>query len=270
MNRKVLGVLVSIVMAALGTFVILSYVRDADKRAVAGQETVQVLVVSDTIEKGASPDELAGRVESVLIPAKTQALGSVSNLDDLGDSVTSVDLVPGEQLLSSRFIAAEALESLEAIPVPAGYLQVTVSLSPERALGGALRPGDLVAFVASFDPFDVGAVEPGELVDSNDAALDGRLSQTKTPNTTHIVLHKILVTNVQIEKLPTQAEQEDAGNQSLELAPTGNLLVTLAMEAPDIEVAVFTAEHGFVWLAWEPDDAPEAGTRIQHRGIIYR
>ena len=99
MNRKVLGVLVSIVMAALGTFVVLSYVRDADERAVAGQETVQVLVVSDTIEKGSSPDEVASRVESVLIPAKTQAIGSVSNLDDLGDSVTSVDLVPGEQLL---------------------------------------------------------------------------------------------------------------------------------------------------------------------------
>lgn len=270
MNRKVLGVVASIVMAALGTFVLLTYVKDADKRAVAGQEAVQVLVVSDAIEKGSTPDQLANRVESVLIPARTQAVGSISSLDDLGDSVASVDLVPGEQVLLSRFIAAEALEALQAIAVPAGYLQVTVSLSPERALGGALRPGDVVAFVASFEPFDVGAVEPGELIDSTDAALDGRLSQTKTPNTTHIILHKVLVTNVQIEKLPTQAEQEDAGDQNLALAPTGNLLVTLAMEAPDIESAVFTAEHGSVWLAWESEDASEAGTRIVHRGIVYR
>lgn len=270
MNRKALGVIASVVMAAVGTFVVLSYVRSADERALAGQQAVEVLVVSETIEQGAAATDVTSRVESVLVPAKTRAEGSVSDLSELGDTVAAVDLVPGEQVVAQRFVATEALEAQQSVPIPSGYLQVTFSLSPDRALGGALVPGDMVAFVASFDPFEVAAVEPGELVGSSDPALDGRLTGLQTPNTSHIVLHKILVTNVQIEKLPAPSEREDAEELSIELAPTGNLLVTLAMEAPDIETAVFTAEHGAIWLAWEPEDASEAGTRIQHRGIIYR
>ncbi|MCZ6857885.1 MAG: hypothetical protein O7F70_07790, partial [Gemmatimonadetes bacterium] len=51
--------------------------------------------------------------------------------------------------------------------------------------------------------------------------------------------------------------------------PTGNLLVTLAMEPDDVERTVFSAEFGTVWLAQESETAPDKATRIQTRGTIY-
>jgi hypothetical protein len=36
----------------------------------------------------------------------------------------------------------------------------------------------------------------------------------------------------------------------------------LALTAPDVERVTFTAEFGHVWLAAEPKDADETGTKI--------
>ena len=282
MNRKVLGVIASVVVATLGTFLVLSYVNSADERAAEGEERVEVLVVSDTVEAGESADDLVGKVEPVLVPSRVQAEYAVNSLEDLGDQVAAVELVPGEQVLSTRFVTEEALAEEVGLEIPEGLLQVTLSLSPERAVGGQLEPGDLVAFVASFEPFQLGAVEPGDLDQETLLSLITAEEPTgeggpavpnqnpQTPNTSHIILHKILVTAVQVERLPAQVDREDAEQVGVELAPTGNLLITLAVDAPSVEKVVFSAEHGSVWLADEPETASEAGTEIQDRGTIYR
>jgi pilus assembly protein CpaB len=158
---------------------------------------------------------------------------------------------------------------------------VTLSLSPERAVGGQLVPGDTVSVLASFDPFNVDYVEPGEAVDAG--GIDGNgdpifIGSTgdedgpglRTPNSTHLILHGVVVTNLQVERRPTAAEN-DADNADVpDLAPTGNLLVTLAVQPADAERIVFTAEHGFVWLAADDEDISVIDTSIQTRESIYR
>ncbi len=278
MSRRVVGLIASVVLAAAGTFVLLAYVNGAEERAAAGEEVVQVLVVEEPVARGAVGAELDRQVKVSLVPSKLRAEGAVASLDELGDRVAAVDLAPGEQLLDSRFISISELETETKIEIPDGLMQVTVSLSPERALGGRLRPGSLVGVFASFEPFDVGSVEPGgdqpievvEIVDEAAPEPGEPARNLKTPNTTHVILHKVLVTNVQIERLPTEVANPELQASSLELAPTGNLLVTLALPAPDAEKVVFTAEHGTVWLATEAEGAPEDGTTIQTRGSIYR
>ena len=278
MKRRLIGVIVAVALAAGGTFVILSYVNSAEERAVAGEETVEVLVVAEPVNRGTRGDKLGSAVKTALVPAKVRASDGVITLADLAGKVAAVDLVPGEQLLASRFVQAEELEAPARVEVPEGLLRVTVSLSPERAVGGQLVPGDLVAVVASFDPFDyliVNADEgefPGAAPVGSDPEIDlpGPLGGTqKTPNSSHVILHKVLVTNVQQERLPTDKTIDDAQEQGVDLAPTGNLLVTLAIGAPDVEKVVFSSEHGTVWLAHEPATASESGTAIQTRGTIY-
>jgi pilus assembly protein CpaB len=160
------------------------------------------------------------------------------------------------------------------VEVPEGLLEVTVALPVERAVGGTLRAGDLVAFIASFNPFTLDAVEPGEddlneFIQPTDPSVPPVV--LNTPNTSHIVIHKALVARVQTaEAQPATVATATGQNLSAEQAPTGNLLVTLAVQAPDAEKIVFTSEFGFVWLARESPTASEAGTRVQTRGTIYR
>ena len=91
----------------------------------------------------------------------------------------------------------------------------------------------------------------------------------QSPNSTRIILHGVLVTNLQAEELPRTVDQEEAAAGAPDLAPTGNLLVTLALDPADAARLVFTAEHGFVWLALEGSETADSGTAVQTRVSIY-
>jgi len=271
MDRKWIGVLISLVLAAVGTWVLVQYVNSADERALEGTETVDVLVVSEAIPEGSSIQDVSTRVERQQVPVATQAIGSVDSLSSLQGTVTAVALVPGEQIISSRFVSPQQFSEASEYVIPNDLLAVTLSLSPDRALGGELTPGDLVAVIASFGPFDINGVEPSQ-VDPDDeedpTASDEELP--KTPNTSGIIVHKAIVTNIQVEELPEDATLETAEERGSELAPTGNLLVTIATEAPYIEKVVFSAEWGSVWLAIEGELAAEEFDQVQSRPLIYR
>ncbi len=279
MNRKWLGVLASIAFVALGTFVLVRYVQGAEERALEGEETVEVLVVNTAVPRGAAADNLQGKVDTVLVPTKVQAPGSVTELSALAGTFAAVDLVPGEQLLASRFVSAEELIALDDFAVPDGLLELTLSLSPDRALGGELRPGDEVAVIASFAPFTLtedesAGVQIEEAIQQSEEdetiqQSEENTTERKTPSSTHLIIHNALVTNIQVERLPAATDEASAEQSGVELAPTGNLLVTLAMEPDDVERTVFSAEFGTVWLAQESETAPDKATRIQTRGTIY-
>ena len=51
-------------------------------------------------------------------------------------------------------------------------------------------------------------------------------------------------------------------------APTGSLLITMAVDGPALEKVVFGAENGRMWLAWEPKEANEGGTKVQTKAGV--
>ena len=285
MSKRWMGVAASVVLVLVGAFLLVRYVQGADERALEGEETVEVLVVTAAVDRGTAAEDLEGKVEITLVPVKLQTPGSVADLSTLDGTFASVDLVPGEQLLSSRFVTAGSLAVLDDYPLPDGLLEVTLSLSPERALGGSLRPGDAVAVIASFDQFTLTGEEPVDVqtqtsVGESSEADDGTGSETtvqtetitvttQTPSSTHLIIHQAIVTNVQVERLPTTTDEETAEESGVELAPTGNLLVSLAMDPEDVERTVFTAEFGTVWLALESETAGDGATQIQTRATVY-
>ncbi|MGQ0804627.1 MAG: Flp pilus assembly protein CpaB [Actinomycetota bacterium] len=246
MKRRLFGIIGALVLALLGTVVLVSYVKGAEDRALAGEKTVKVLVAAEPIEAGTPAKDLEGKLEFERIPQKVRAEGAVTSIGQLGDRVTETELLQGEQVVKSRFI--EESEAGSAVPGSTGgenLLQQTVALEPERAIGGQIKQGDIVAVVGSFDPFDT--------------------PTGKTPNQTHVLIHKVRVTNVQIETSPGAAapepESDNEGEDAAE-APSGRFLVTVALSAPNVERVTFTAEFGHLWLAAEPKEADETGTKI--------
>ncbi|MPZ74016.1 MAG: Flp pilus assembly protein CpaB [Nitriliruptorales bacterium] len=254
MNRRVLGALVAVLLAAMGTFVLLAYVRSAEDRALAGEQVVQVLTVRKAIAAGTPGDALEGFLTVTKVPAKVQANDSVTDVGELDGKVAAVDLVPGEQVLSSRFIAPEKLEAKGAVEVPEDLQEVTVPLTPERALAGRIKAGDTVGVVTSFKQME-------------DWTTGEANSAKKYPESTHLTLEKVLVTHVQGGVAPPSGDGEQAepaaGN------PGDALLVTLALDAPAVERLVFAAEHGTVWLSNDPETAPTDGTKVQTRGTVH-
>jgi pilus assembly protein CpaB len=245
MKRRVIGMLAAVVLAGIGTAVLIAYVQGAQNRALAGEELVDVLVVSAPISRSTSAADIGGLVESERVPLKLRAEGSVTDIAQLEGQVAAVDLVPGEQVVAARFIPPAQLAEQRSIQVPEGLQEVTVSLEPQRAVGGQINPGDTVGLFASFAP-------------------------DLTPYSSQMLLNKLLVTNVQVEQLPGAITGDDGLEvEGPALAPTGNLLITLAVDVADAERTIFAAEHGSIWLSAEPAGAGEGGSRLRNPENIY-
>lgn len=267
----------AIILGVVGTFVLVSYVQNAEERALEGQELATVLVVTQPIPEGTPADSISGAVGPQELPVEAVAARAVSNLEDLVGLVASTDLVVGEQLLASRFHSPADAAVATRPEVSPELLQVTIPLEPARALGGRLVPGDLVSVIASFDSFNLNTAEPGDAVAIQDVldqivvvgaatGADGT-SPLQSPKATHLVIHKVLVTGIQVQNEPRESPD---GATAVEYAPTGGLLITLAAHPDDIEKIVFTMEHGMLWLALENAETPEDATAIITRENIFR
>ncbi len=300
MNKRLIGVALAAVLAVVGTFAVLAYVRDADDRARSDVELVEVYVIEARGEAGTDEAGMRQAVGTTLIPATNVVDGVITDLTQLDGRVAAVDLVAGEQLLATRLVDEEAYDDgrsrLTSIPV--GKHEVTISLDPERVIGGQLVPGDTVAVIGSFDPFTLTAMDIDNLDEEELAQLlvaslgdenpleraattvEGETTGEDTTvaapadlvtnSTTHVMLSKILVTRIQLEQLPR--ETTDANGDPIDdgvLAPTGNLLVTLALEPHQVEQFVFTAEFGRIWLSYEPAGASEDELEVVTRVNVY-
>ncbi len=270
MQRKVVGILVAVVAALMGTVLLVRYVQTAEDRATAGEDLVEVYVIETAIPAGTNGGEALGdylRVEAV--PMKVQAEGAVRSLASLENKVTAVALVPGEQLVSQRFVTqADFINREVGVIVPEGMVEVTIDLEPQRAVGGLIEPGDTVAIIASFEEAD--GESDTVIVDGEEVALPSSISgDGALPETTGFVMRKVLITALQENVRNAPVGEEDAASNRLEQSPTGNLLITVALDPADAERLVFVKEFGLVWLASERSTVPEYESDQQNRGNVY-
>jgi pilus assembly protein CpaB len=270
MSRRIVGFIAALLLALVGTVALVGYVASAERRALAGEELVEVYVVGSPVPSGTAAEEIEPFLTVEQVPLKVRAEGAVDNLPALTGLVTAVDLVPGEQLVTSRFVERSAFADREVgIDVPVDMIEVTVELDPQRAVGGLLEPGQTVAVLASFEPFKLSQgvieLEDGQVVGLPAAAAEE--IEGSTPNSTDLILRKVLVTAVQ-ERERRSSGGEPSEDQRLTTAPGGAIYVTLAVTPFDVERLVFAAEFGTVWLAVDREAVPEGGASGQTRGSV--
>ena len=237
MKRRVLAAIAAVVLAGVAGVLLTSYVRAADDRAMAGMEAARVLVVTTMVSKGTAAETLQNSVTVETLPVMAIAPGSLTDLALIVGQVSTVDLQPGEQLLSSRFVDPATLEDPNLVKVPPGMQQLSITMERPRMLGSLLTPGATVGVFVSLPK-------------------DG-----EQPAQTHLVLNKVLVTDVGAQ-MPPEGDAQ-AG------VPSETVAVTFAVKARDAEKIVFGAEHGRLWLSLEPADARTKGTRVLTSGNVY-
>ncbi len=257
-RRKLLAICGALSLALVCTFALVRYVKGAEDRALSGEELVEVLVAKGDIKAGTPAADLAESVTAEQVQVKVRAENAVSNFTQIEGLITTIDLVAGEQLLTTRFVNPGSFQGSRSstVRIPEGANEVTFKLSAERALGGQLRPGDTVTVVGSFDPFDSEDIDP-----TTKALVDG-----KTDTTSHIIVNSSVVVRVQY---PQDADRGGKEKDGIGVAPTTDIYVTLAVDQPSLERAVFAAEFGHVWLSYEPKGAVDTENKIVNRGNVY-
>ncbi len=248
MKTRVIAGIAAVVLAIVGTVVLVGYVRGADSRAMAGLQTVDVLVAAATIPEGTLSEQLPAMVATKELPATAVLANRMTNLSQLAGQVVLVALEPGEQLLASKF-GPLPTDAPHELVIPPQMQQVTVLLELQRALGGQIKAGDTV----------------GMFLSVTDA------------KQTHLTAHKVMVTKVQ-RAAPKAGDttSTDQANASAEVAlpaPSDlaeTLLVTVAATAPIAEKIVYAATFGSIWLSSEPLTADESGTQIVDGTLVFK
>jgi pilus assembly protein CpaB len=150
MQRRLIAAIAAVILAGIGAVLLFNYVATADSRAMAGQQPVNVLVVTQPIKAGAMASELAGSVESKQIPQVAVVPGAITSLDQVAGKATTSSLQVGEQLIESRF-AEPGTSPDGTVTVPDDMQVVTISLEPQRAIGGTVTAGSRVAVYLTYD-----------------------------------------------------------------------------------------------------------------------
>ena len=265
MKTRLLGGIAALLVAIIGTVLLVSYVQNADKRALAGTETATIYVVQKSIPAGASADEIASAVIKKSVPKVALAEHNVTDLATLGSKVAAVALVPGEQLLSTRMVEEKSFLGPSRVQVPAGLQEITLKLPIERVAGGKVAAGDTVGIFLSLD-------------EATDTGPDGQPG-TKSSKT-QLSFHKVLVTGAQFSN-GTAAQTGDTGtasgtSQVASKSDSGKAqtddtyLITIARNSADAERIVFAAEFGKVYLSKEPSDAAEDGASYVDSSRLFR
>ena len=211
MRTRIIAVVVAAVLAAAGAVALVAAVQSSAGDAVAGSRIETVLVVVTEIPAGTTGEAAAGYVEERRIPAEYVVDGAVFDPDDMRGLVAAADLLPGEQVIASRWVTAAALAQAGGrVEAPAGTQEVSLALDLERVAGGAIGPGSRVGVWASRD------------------------------DATALLFDQVLVT-----ALASTVRDADDGSSGTQ----GTALVTLALTAEQAQAVIQAAEFGEVWLS---------------------
>lgn len=272
-KRRIIGIVTAVLLALVGTASLIAYVSAATDEAIADEELVDVYIVDEFVPQGADAEVIRASVTIEKVPARLEQVGAITELEVIGtDDVAAADLQPGDQLLAARLTARDVVSEEVADKV-----QVSALLEAHRAVGGALRPGDLVGVYLSFEPFDVaevafpsdGPTDPIAL-QSATAPDDAPGTTAKTPNATRLEFQHVLVTNVQTINPPVEQaddEAEDSGPDVEQVTGT-QFVVTIALSPEQSERFVFATEFGSITLSLDPAGVADDGTRIVTLGDV--
>lgn len=246
MKSRTLAVASAILAAVIGALLIFTYAGNADARAMANLDPVDVLVVQKPVPIGTPVSELSDYLAVESLPVAAVARTALEDLGSNAGMVVSTDLVPGEQLLAERLVAPDALETSASVEVPEGLQEVSFQLEPQRVVGGRILPGDHVGIFISMDA-------------------EG-LENDPDTETTQLVLHKTLVTGIQ--RAPSPVTED--GTEDRQALPQGTMLVTVAVDDRAAQKIVFGAEFARIWLSKEPLEAKENKPKVVQRSEVYQ
>ncbi len=149
MNGRVIAAIAAALLAILGLGAAAVYVSGADARAFDGAALTKVFVVQQGIPADADAGAVSGSVAVVELPQKSVAVDAVTDLAQIEGKLTTVPLVPGEQLIESRFDEAGSAGKASGGAVPKGLQEISVALDPATAGGSAVQVGTKVGIIAT-------------------------------------------------------------------------------------------------------------------------
>lgn len=244
MNRRILVILVAVLLAVGGGFLVITYAKNADARAIAEQTPAPVWVAQKPIPAGTTlkDAERTGLILQTSVPAKAVPAGALQEINADNNALLAVnDIQAGEYLLAARFGTQPA--GTKAIEVPSGMLAVSVSLSDPARVGKFVTPGSHIAIYQSYKIKDLANTPEAKILNENDV------------KGTSLLLPDVTVIGMGDSPLAGAAAQPTQDGQSpTAQGASGNFLVTVAIKPADAPVLIHGINNRTLYAALRGSD----------------
>lgn len=244
MARRSALLIAAVLIAALGTAMIVLYVQGIDDRATKGQELVEVLTATDIIEAGetVSAAQEAGKFEAKKVRLDDMVGGALDSTEEITDLVALGTVYPGEQIIADRF---GTLANVENLVIPDDKMAVSVELTDFERVAGFVNPGSEVAI------FGTAAAPVRRLPDGTEQTLS---------SVTRIILSRLPVIGVGTTSVTSRTVTTDEGAQVTEEVPRTILTVAVTQEeAEKLVLADRTTDLTFALLGTDTTSRDQSG-----------
>ena len=252
MTRRILLIVGAVILAVVGTGAVYDYVKNADNRAIAGQQTVDVLIATKRIPAGTTASDVRskGYVRTDHLPADATPQDSVATIDKAWDTqVATSDVQPGQVILRAMF--GTSAPTTSGLTIPDKDIAVTVKLATDTDVAGFVQPGSQIAV---FNTYILKNGHP--TAKSNGGGPDDDWATT-------LLLPRVNVLAVsQAPPSSTKSGTVDGGTS------TTGLLVTVAVSQADAERLILVAQTGMPYaalLSTNSDTAHTPGVDVQSK-----
>jgi pilus assembly protein CpaB len=247
MARRSVLLLVAVLIALVGTSLIVVYVQGIDARAAEGQELVEVLVATETIDAGESVSAAQedGKFERKEVRRDDLVDGALSSTSSISDLVATGTIYPGEQLIAKKF---GTLGDTDSLVIPDDKMAVSIELTDFERVAGFVNPGNEVAIFAT-------ATSP-TLIEPNG-------EETKLGDWTRIVLARVPVVGVGTTSVTSRTTETEEGEQVTEEVPRTVLTIAVTQaEAEKLIHADRTTDLTFALLTDESKSQDDRGVGL--------
>lgn len=229
-------------IAALGATMVLLYVQGIETRATAGQDRVEVLVATETIEAGESvaDAQAAGKLAKDEVLRDDLVDGALASSASIDDEVALAAIHPGQQIIGQQFGAPGSGETLT---IPEDRLAISVELTDPARVAGFVAPGSRVAIFASGDPE---VYRP-----------DG--TTQKLAPYTRLLLPDVEVIGVGATSMAARTTTTEEGEQTTEQIP--RTILTVAVDQEQAERVIYASRNGDLAFALRTEQSKVKSNR---------
>lgn len=230
MSRRAIILILAILLAAAGAFMVWLYVQNLQAGVEEEEEPTLVLIAQAPIAAGTTgaAAQEAAAFTTIEVPAYAAAEGYLSDPTSILEQVALVPIATGEQILASKFGSPGQQSSFE---IPEGQLAASFQLGDPQRVAGFIRPSSEIAvFVTLTAPVD---------------GVEG-VPQTR------VVLPRVEVLAVgqtTVQSITTTTE----GGQQTEQIPAA--ILTMALTQEQAQKIIFAQSQGELYLGLLNDES---------------
>jgi pilus assembly protein CpaB len=142
------SILIPLVLAAIGVFLVTQYLKTKEGELGLSAELVPVLVANADIPAYTKLDKTM--VSMFAVPKKYLQPSALKDVSQIDKRVTLVPLLKGDQILATMVSDREQPISL-SMKIRQGFRAVSIGVDAVSGVSGLLRPGDKVDVLGTFD-----------------------------------------------------------------------------------------------------------------------